>query len=253
MDLGLANKNALVIGGSRGLGKAIALGLSREGARVGVVARSPVDINKTIESMGGEAKGHWGISRDLMPDRSPNELMDELVALKKNDVDILIHNLGGTLQIGDPFCELSDWRKVWRLNLEIAIDLNRHIVPIMKEKGWGRIIHISSVAAVLNHGSLPYCTVKAALNAYVKNLGAILAPHGIVATGIMPGAVMSEGSRWEKTLQESPAKIEEFLNNKIAIKRFATPEEISAFVVFLSSGKASFFCGNILPIDGGSR
>lgn len=253
MDLGMAGKNALVIGGSRGLGRAIALGLSREGARVGVVARSPGDIHKTMESMGGEAKGHWGISRDLMPDGSPKELMDEMAARGKNDVDILIHNLGGTLQIGDPFCEVSDWRKVWRLNIEIAIDLNRRIVPKMKEKGWGRIIHVSSVAAVLNHGSLPYGTVKAALNAYVKNLGAILAPHGIVATGIMPGAIMSEGSRWEKTFQESPEKITEFLNNRIAIKRFATPEEIGAFVVFLSSEKASFFCGNVLPIDGGSR
>jgi 3-oxoacyl-[acyl-carrier protein] reductase len=253
MKMGLRDKHALVIGGSRGLGRAIALGLAQEGARVGVIARDPDNINKTIKSMGSEKKGHWGISKDLMPDDSTIELINTMSERNILDIDILIHNLGGTLQISDPFCGLADWRKVWRYNLEIAIDLNRHFVPIMKKKGWGRIIHISSIAATLNHGSLPYGTVKAALNAYVRNMGALLAPHGIVTTGIMPGAILSEGSYWEKMFRENPAMISEFLNNNIAIKRFATPEEISAFVVFLSSEKASFFCGNVLPIDGGSR
>ncbi|MBI5961927.1 MAG: SDR family oxidoreductase, partial [Chloroflexi bacterium] len=66
-------------------------------------------------------------------------------------------------------------------------------------------------------------------------------------------AIMSEGNRWEKASRESPEKIAEFLKNRIAIGRFATPEEIGAFVVFLSSENASFFCGDVLPIDGGSR
>ncbi|MBI5576928.1 MAG: SDR family oxidoreductase [Deltaproteobacteria bacterium] len=253
MNLGLTEKSALVVGGSRGLGRAIALGLAREGARVAIVARSASAIERTVEAMGGEANGHRGISMDLVPDGSPEALVARLEEMGINRIDILIHNLGGTLQVGDPLCGVSDWRKVWRLNLEIAIDINRRLIPKMKERGWGRIVHVSSVAAVLNHGSLPYGTVKAALNAYVKNLGAVLAPHGVVACGIMPGAILYEGSDWEKRSRDNPSQAAEFLNGKIAIGRFARPEEIASLAVFLSSEQASFFCGDVLPVDGGSR
>ncbi len=251
MHLELEGKSALVVGASRGLGRAIALSLAKEGAQVGVVARNQADLLSLLAEMGGEVKGHWSQVKDLVPDHAPRELVETIQSHGKQ-IDIIIHNLGGTLGIRDPFCSVSEWRSVWRLNLEIATDLNRYLIPSMQQRKWGRVVHISSIAATLSRGALAYCTVKAALNAYTKNLGCTVAPDGVVVTAIMPGAIRSPGSHWDQVAQENPDRVQNYLDQRIAIKRFATLDEISDFVIFLCSEKASFCTGTILPIDGGS-
>jgi len=251
MDLELEGKSALVVGASRGLGRGIAMTLAQEGVQVGAIARTEGEIVSLIADMGGETKGHWGMIKDLVPDNAPAQIAEEIKS-QNRQVDILIHNLGGTLGIRDPFCTVDEWRSVWRLNLEISTELNRYLLPAMQEKKWGRVVHISSIAATLSRGAIAYCTVKAALNAYTKNLGATLAPDGVIVTAVMPGAIRYPGSHWDKQTQEKPEMVATYLEQRIAIKRFATVDEISDFVVFLCSPKASFFTGSVLPIDGGS-
>lgn len=251
MQLGIEGKSALVVGASRGLGRQIALTLAQEGAQVGVIARTEMDILSLLAEMGGEAKGHWGITKDLMPDNAPTQLIEEIHE-RTTQIDIIVHNLGGTLGVRDPFCTVTEWRSVWRLNFEISAELNRYLIPPMQQRRWGRVVHISSIAATLSRGSVAYCTVKAALNAYTKNLGCTVASDGVVLTGVMPGAIRHEGSHWDKVAQEKPDLVASYLEQRIAIKRFAKIDEITDFVVFLCSEKASFLTGSILPIDGGS-
>jgi 3-oxoacyl-[acyl-carrier protein] reductase len=251
MQLGLAGKSALVVGASRGLGRAIALTLAREGAQVGGVARTETDILSLVEEMGGEAKRHWGIVKDLVPDNAPTQMIEEIQS-RNQPIDILIYNLGGTLGVRDPFCSVEEWRSVWRLNFEIAAEINRHLIPPMQQRQWGRVVQISSIAATLSRGSVAYCAVKAALNAYTQNLGCTVAPDGVVVTAVMPGAIRQKGSHWDKVAKDNPEGVAAYLEQRMAIKRFANPGEISEFVVFLCSEQASFFTGAVLPIDGGS-
>ena len=252
MELGIQGKRAFVTGAGRGVGRGVALSLAREGAKVAVVARTAEDIESVVKEMGGREKGHYGLSMDLMEDDTPEMLTKEL-QINFGHVDILVHSLGGTMGINDPFCNISEWRKVWRFNLEIAIELNRILIPKMKEMGWGRVVHISSIAAVLGQDYIQYSAVKAALNMYTKGLARFLAPYGVVVSAVMPGAIRYKGGHWDNIEINNPEYARKFLSEHIAIGRFAEVDEISGIVTYLCSEKASFHVGSIIPVDGGSR
>lgn len=251
MQLAITGKRALVTGASRGLGRFLALSLAQEGAMVAVVSRTASDITSLVAEMGGTSAGHYGLSADLMPEGAPTRVLEE-VATGFGPLDIVVHNLGGTLGIRDPFCTVEEWRRMWRFNLEIAVEMNRLVVPVMQAQKWGRVVHISSIAAVRGRGSIPYATVKAALNAYVRGLGCAVAADGVIVTAVMPGAILTKGGHWDIVSRDNPEYAQSYLAERIAIRRFGTPEEISDFVVFLCSERASFFAGTVLPIDGGT-
>ena len=251
MELGLEGKRALVTGAGRGLGRSISLCLAREGACVAVVSRTACDIETLVTEMGGAASGHYGVAMDLVTEGAPSKLVDHLKRANFGPIDIVVHNLGGTLNIADPFCSVDDWRSVWRFNLEVAIELNLLLVPPMRERRWGRIVHISSISAMENHGPVTYCAVKAALTAYARSLGRVLAPEGIVVTAVLPGAVFTEGGYWDIASRERPEHVQKYLAERMAIRRFGEPDEIGNAVVFLCSEKASFFIGSVVLIDGG--
>ncbi len=251
MDLGLKGKRALVTGAGKGIGRGIALSLAKEGTKVAIVSRTAADINSLIKEMGGTAKGHYGVTMDLMPDGAPGKLISKLKVVGFEPIDIVVHNLGGTLEIREPLCSVKDWRKVWRFNLETAIELNNLLVPSMQKRKWGRIVHISSISAMENHGPVTYCAVKAALTAYSRSMGRFLSPDGIIMTAVLPGAVMTEGGYWDITSKERPDHVKKYLEDRMAIHRFGRAEEIGDVVAFLCSEQASFCVGSIVPVDGG--
>jgi NAD(P)-dependent dehydrogenase (short-subunit alcohol dehydrogenase family) len=251
MNLGLKGKRALVTGASRGLGKSIAQCLAREGARVAVAARNAGQAERLAEELGGRSAGHVAVSLDLAAEGSPRALVERLDAEDFPAVDIVVHNLGGTLDINDPFCSVEDWRRVWRMNIEVAIELNLLLVPGMRQRRWGRVVHISSISAMENHGPVPYCSVKAALTAYARSFGRVVAPDGVVVTAVLPGAVFTEGGYWDEAARERPDHVEKYLADRMAIHRFGEPDEIGNVVAFLCSEQASFCIGSIVPIDGG--
>lgn len=251
MDLGIAGKRALVTGAGRGIGRSIACCLAREGARVAVVSRSAGDVESLVAQMGGEPAGHRGVALDLMPEGAPARLVERLGEIGFGPVDIVVHNLGGTLDITDPFCSLVDWRRVWRFNVEVAIELNGLLLPTMRQRRWGRIVHISSISAMENHGPVTYCAAKAALTAYARSMGRVLAPEGIVVTAVLPGAVFTEGGYWDVASRERPDHVAKYLAERMAIRRFGRVDEIGQVVAFLCSEHASFCVGSIVPVDGG--
>jgi len=250
MELGIKDKIALVTGGSRGIGKAIAVGLAKEGVRVAVVSRSKADLSSLMSEMPGGKKKHFAIALDLEKEKASQALFREL----KKDFgipEIVVHNLGGTLDIKDPFCSLADWKRAYRINFEVAVEINNLIVPYLQKKKWGRVVHVSSISAMENHGPVTYCATKAALTAYTRSFGGVVAPDGVVVSAILPGAVFTKNGYWDIASKKDPQHVKKFLTERQRIGRFGRPEEIGNFVVFLCSDLASFNTGSIVPIDGG--
>lgn len=251
MELGLEGRRALVTGAGRGIGRSVALCLAKEGARVAVVSRTEADLEDLVQKMGGAARGHASISMDLMPNGAPEQLVARLRQSAFDPIEIIVHNLGGTLEVRDPFCSIEDWRRVWRFNFEVAVELNRLLIPSMQQRRWGRIVHVSSIASLENQGPVTYCAVKASLTAYTRSLGRLLSPEGIIMTAVLPGAIMTEQGYWDVALKERPEHVKKFLEDRMASHRFGAPDEIGQPVAFLCSEQASFFVGSIVPIDGG--
>jgi NAD(P)-dependent dehydrogenase (short-subunit alcohol dehydrogenase family) len=250
MDLGIKGRRALVTGGGRGLGRSIASTLAAEGAHVAVVSRTARDVESLVEEMGGEAAGHFGVAMDLNPDEGPRTLLDHL-ANDFGPVDIVVHNMGGTLDISDPYCSIADWRRIWRHNIEVALELNLELLPAMSERGWGRAVHISSIAGMENQGPVPYGAIKAALTAYTRSMGRVVAKDGIIMTTVLPGAVFTAGGYWDSAATDRPEHVNQYLEDRMAIHRFGRPDEIGGVVTFLCSELASFCVGSIIPVDGG--
>jgi 3-oxoacyl-[acyl-carrier protein] reductase len=224
--------------------------LAAEGAHVAVVSRTAQDVESLVEEMGGEAAGHFGVAMDLNPDDGPRTLLDHL-ANDFGPVDIVVHNMGGTLDISDPYCSIADWRRIWRHNIEVALELNLELLPAMSERGWGRAVHISSIAGMENQGPVPYGAIKAALTAYTRSMGRVVAPDGIIMTTVLPGAVYTAGGYWDSAAADQPEHVSKYLEDRMAIHRFGRPDEIGGVVTFLCSELASFCVGSIIPVDGG--
>lgn len=250
MNLGIKDRLALVTGAGRGIGRATANCLAKEGARVAVVARTVKDIESLVDEMGGDDRGHFGIAIDLEAENGPSRLVEALKE-KFGMPSIVVHNLGGSMDIKDPFCPIEDWRRVYRFNLEVAIELNLMLVPYMKEQKWGRIVHNSSIASMENQGPVTYCSIKAALTAYARSLGGVVAPDGVVVSAVLPGAVFTKDGYWDTMSKNNPEHVKKFLGERQRIGRFGKPEEIANFITFLCSDLASFNTGSIVPVDGG--
>ena len=231
MNLGIEGKKALVTAGSRGIGNAIACSLADEGAEVAVVSRTEPGVFRHLPY-------------DLMAPGAVGRLLEGLITYP----DILVHNLGGTLDVLDPFCTPQEWIDVYQVNLGVAVELNRALVPHMQERGWGRVVHVSSVSALENQGPVTYCAMKAALNAYVRGFGRVVASSGVSVSAVLPGAILTEGGYWE-TCDRGHAN--KFLSERMSIGRFGRPEEIGKIVAFLCSEHASFVVGSSWLVDGG--
>ena len=247
MDLGIGKKKALVTGGGRGLGRAIAVSLANEGTQIALVSRTQSDLDSFSKEFGSS---HMGLRYDLMEDGAPAKMADHVIA-EFGHPDIVIHNVGGNMDISDPFCSVEDWRKIYRFNLEIGVELNLKFVPEMQKRRWGRVVHISSIAGLENQGTVPYCSMKAALIAYTRSFGRFVSADGVCVSTVLPGAVFTEGGYWDKTLQTRPQHVEKYLNERMAIKRFGKPAEIGDVVAFLCSEQASFIVGSSFLVDGG--
>ena len=251
MDLGINGKTALVTGAGRGLGEGICLSLNKEGVRIIALSRSKEPLvvlsNKLVQCDSG---ANELITADLSKSGETDSVISELLN-KKIQPDIIVNNAGGGMGSRDPLKTFESWEKVAKLNLECAIKINEAFIPQMQKKQWGRICHISSIAALENQGPPSYCAAKAALNAYVRSLARYVAKDNVILTTLMPGAVFTEGGYWDETTRTRPKHVENYLKERMAIQRFGTINEISDAVTFLCSDLSSFCVGTNMLVDGG--
>jgi 3-oxoacyl-[acyl-carrier protein] reductase len=250
MNLGIKGKLALVTGAGRGLGEGICRSLAQEGARILATSRTASDLEQLVGELGGAVAGHRFLPLDIASTNGPN-LLIEYVRQLNLEPDIIVNNVGGNLGFTDPLGPVDEWQQVMRLNVEVALEINRAFIPHMREAKWGRICHVSSISALENQGPPAYCAAKAALNAYVRSLGRFVCADNVILTSIMPGAIFTKDGYWDTALQDRPDHVAKYLNERMAIRRFGRVEEISELVAFLCSEQASFCVGSALLADGG--
>jgi 3-oxoacyl-[acyl-carrier protein] reductase len=251
MELNLKNKKVLVVGASKGIGKAIALAFAREGSNLLLLARS----EELIRGVAAQCKSSGAASSDvIVADITKNPRTIAAQCLNQfGSFDVVIHNVGTSLVPRDIFGTENDYFAAINENALASIQMNAIFIPDMAKKGIkGHVIHISSISAVNLRGNALYASSKAILNAYVTSAGRQLAPSGICLNSVMPGAVAFEGGYWDAAIKAKDPKVDDFLSHHQAIGRFGTPEEIADFVLFLSSERSSFIVASNLPIDGGA-
>ncbi len=167
------------------------------------------------------------------------------------DIDILVHNVGGTLGVNDPLAPVERWRDVLRINLEIAIELNDALMPAMRTRGWGRVVSVLSTGAREHSGTIAYGTAKAALGAYTRGLARNVAKDGVVVTAVSPGAVITENGHWAKQQATDPERVARYLATETVRGRFVEPDEVASVVAFLASERASACGGTFVGVDAG--
>jgi 3-oxoacyl-[acyl-carrier protein] reductase len=250
MDLGIKGKLALVTGAGRGLGEGICHSLAQEGVRILATSRTAADLERLVHELGGAAARHIALPLDIATTDGPARLIAYAQA-RGLQPDIVVNNVGGNLGYTDPLGSVDEWQQVMRLNVEVALEINRAFIPQMQARKWGRICHVSSISALENQGPPAYCAAKAALNAYVRSLGRYVSADNVILTSVMPGAVFTKDGYWDHATRERPAHVEKYLNERMAIRRFGRIEEISELVTFLCSDRSSFCVGSALLADGG--
>ena len=252
MDLRIKNKIALVTGGATGIGKSVAIELAKEGAIVIVISRSKKNLKETLQKLKLINIKNNGFNINITSKNAPKKLVEKILN-KYGSIDIVVNNVGDTLNIKNPFCPVEDWIKLFNLILGVAIQLNNLVIPIMKKNKWGRIVNITAGAAMENSGPVPYCSLKSAFNAYSRSMARVLASQktNIVMSAVLPGLVLTERGHWSKVLKKNPSHAAKYLEERTSLKRFGVPEEISPIVALMCSDLASFCVGSSIPVEGG--
>jgi NAD(P)-dependent dehydrogenase (short-subunit alcohol dehydrogenase family) len=265
MDFELQGKRALVTGASSGLGAAMAKMLAGEGVTVVVNGRNPERTAQTvseIEAKGGKAVIALG---DLTRDEEANRVAD-IAERELGGIDILVNNAGGSLRNDNPpwtDISIDDYRASFDFNLLCAIRLTQRLAPAMCERGWGRIINISSTAGRQALGALhDYGPAKAALENWGLNLSKNLSPHGVTVNTIEPGmCVSAQAIEFLLTLRDQngwPDDMDEIQRRYCdevfpqTIKRLGKPEEVALAVTLLASPHSDYTTGATWRIDGGT-
>lgn len=227
MDLGIKGKLALVVGASRGIGRAAAVALAAAGCEVVAVARNGDALRGLQEQLEAMGAPHECLQCDLA-DWEAAASLPERVIVAAGFPDIVFHAIGGSIGITAWESTAADWARVWGHNLGRAHDLNRIFVPHMVEQGWGRIVHTSSDAVKNRIGHAPYCSAKFAVEGYVKASAQLFAKDGVVMTAVAPGPIHTPG-RW---LYERPAEdTREYFDKYLPTRRFGRDEEDRKSVV----------------------
>ena len=257
MDLGIKNKVALVTAASQGLGKASALELAKEGARLAICSRDKKKIEKTakeiIDQTGSEV---IHLETNLDNDDDISNLIDS-VQNNFGDIDILVNNTGGPKAGFFEDLTDDDWIKTFESTFLSAIRVTRKVLPSMKKNNWGRIVNISSVSAkqpidnlILSNG------VRMSIHGWSKTLSNQVASDNILINNVCPGFTYTERvdgliKHQAQSTKSSEKEVIDAIANNIPAKRVGKAEELAALVAFLSSERASYITGQSIAVDGG--
>ena len=255
MDVRMDGRVALITGGSRGLGRAMALKFAESGADVAIVARRPDKLEETRADIVGRVQTRVQAYSCDVSDAGQIGTMFEAVIADLGKVDILVNNAGSS--VTGPFEEVSD--EVWQADLDLklfaAIRLARLALPGMKERRWGRIINILNIGAKAPRAAgAPTVVTRAAGMALTKVLAGDGAPHNVLVNALLTGSVVTDQVVGQHRRAGGKGTLDQFIIEKgksIPIGRMGTAEEYANVACFLASDAGSYVTGTALNVDGG--
>lgn len=247
----LDGKVALVNGGSGGIGSGIALGMSRAGAKV-VITGTPG--NETLEQRAAELKAETGNETmahkvDVTSEESVADLMKDVVN-RFGTIDICVNAMGINLKRPALEFPMEDWDRIFNINVKGTMICCKHVGNVMKEKGSGNIINLSSVRGIRGYtgGNSAYCGTKGAVELITKTLAIELAPYNIRVNALGPSLVITKGTIH---IQEDP-KLAEKYKSIIPLGRLGQVEDLIGPAIFLASEASGFITGQTIYVDGGT-
>ncbi len=257
MDLGFKNRVALVAAASRGLGRAVAEELAAEGAQLIICSRSEAKINRAAEEIASSSGAKVLAMAADVSNREDVKRLTEFAIDRCGRIDILVTNSGGPPAGAFESFGLDQWEAATKLLLHSSVELARQVLPGMKERRWGRILNVTSIAVKQPVENLILSnSLRAAVTGFARTLANEVAPFGITVNNIMPGYTRTE--RVEELAQMmsakqgiTPADFIERWEKEIPMHRIGEPREFAALAAFLVSERASYITGTSIPVDGG--
>jgi len=244
MDLGLEGRVALVTGGARGIGKATATALAREGATIAILDLDQDAVNAAIEDLGPTRA--IGVTADVTNLEAVVRAVEQIGA-RFHSPDILVNNAGFPRDGFLTKIAVDDWRRVVDVILVGAFHCARAVLPAMHSRRWGRVINISSRSHLGNPGQTNYSAAKAGLIGFTRALALESGGFGVTVNAVAPGFIETEGmlalDNYDVLKERSIAKS--------PLKRVGTPDEIADAVAFLASDRAAYITGDVMHVTGG--
>lgn len=256
MEFGLAGKVALVAASSRGLGRAVAEELAQEGAQLVLCARGADELAKTAAALRERGAQVEALAIDLS-EAADVERLAAAALQRFGRIDVLVTNTGGPPSGPFESHDIETWRSAVRVNLESVIFLIRTVLPGMKQRGWGRIVNVTSIAVKQPvDGLILSNSVRAAVTGLARTLANEVARYGITVNNVLPGYTRTErltdlSAAIARREGISEAQAQARWISEIPMGRLGEPREFAAMVAFLCSERASFITGASITVDGG--
>jgi len=261
MDLGLAGRVCAVTGASRGIGRATARQLCAEGADVLLVARGTDDLADAIEECRAACSESGGHAEAVALDVTDDDAGERLLEAANGKLDVLVNNAGTSRRRDLEEIPDEDWYAAWELNVMAPLRLMRAALPPMRERGWGRVVNVSSTSAKRPSPEMgEYSVAKAGMLSLSRLFADRYAGSGVLVNAVCPGPTETElwmepGGLLDQASELAGASREQVLEAvgaKRPIGRLAEPDEIAAAIVFLCSERASYVAGSAWSVDGGT-